>query len=98
MKHSAATTVALGAASAMGCASTLDIPPTLAPPVVTSIVASESHAGPSSAVDTLPTTGPGPRSVSWPFGDGEDSVQYMAAINVIASPASPHSAPTPTPV
>ena len=98
MKHSAATTVALGAAGAMACASTLGIPPTLAPPAVTSIVASESHPAPSLAVDTLPTTGPGPRSVSWLFADGEDSVQYMAAINVIASPASPRSAPTPTPV
>lgn len=98
MKRSAATTVALGAAGAMACASTLDIPPTLAPPVVTSIVASDSRPAPSLAIDTLSTTGSGPRSVSWLFSYGEDSIQYMAPINVIASPASPHFAPTPTPV
>lgn len=98
MKHSAATTVALGAAGAMACASALDIPPTLAAPVVTSIVASGSHPAPSLAVDTLPIAGPGPRSVSRLLNDGDDSVQYMAAINVIASPESPHSAPTPTSV
>ena len=97
MKHSAATTVAFGAAGAMACASTLDIPPTLAPPVVASIVAPESHAAPSLALETLLITGREPQSVASLLSDG-DSVQYMAAINVIASPDGPRSAPTPTPV
>lgn len=92
MKPNASLKVAaFGAASALACASAVDMPATLAPPIVAFMPASESRPAPRMTLDTLMSSGPGLRSVASLLGD-EDSVQYMAPINVIASRDS-HSSP-----
>ena len=95
MTHSAVMMVAsFAAASSLGCASAIDVPPTLSPPVVASTLSSESYPAPSLTLDTLLVTGPEPRSVASLLSD-RDSVQQMTPINVIASANSPRSVPTP---
>jgi len=93
VKCSVAMKVAgLGAASALACAPAIDISPALPTPVVAFTFPSTTPPTASSTLDTVLVTTPKPQSVASLLSD-EDSVQYMAAINVIASPDIHPSAP-----
>src|SRR5688572_14625752 len=89
--------VALGAAGSLACAPTIEVPPMLPPPVVASLLVSESHPSASLTLDTVVVAGVAPRSVVSVLGGG-NSVQHMAAVHVIASARTPNSGTTPTPV
>ena len=96
MKHSAPTMAAfLGAASALGCAAIIDTPPTLASPAVAPGLTSDLRPAARLTLDTIVLAVPEPRPVG-PLAGNVDSVQHMAAMNVITSLSSLRPVPTPT--